>query len=203
MLMSRIKAAPFYTSGGRCHMDAIVMNEKSGDFAREVEALSHANLSRCWHCLACSGGCPFAEDMEYLPNAVILMIQFGLKEKVLKSNTIWLCVGCTTCSMECPNSVDMAAIMDALRQMALREHSEIAEPGILSFHQAVINSIRRHGRTHKLEIMMKYKFSEKDLFSDMNLGLKMLAKRKLDLLPSKVKDKKSIKSLFKFSGGVS
>jgi len=51
--------------------------------------------------------------------------------------------------------------------------------------------------------MMKYKFSEKDLFSDMNLGLKMLAKRKLDLLPSKVNDKKSIKSLFKFSGGVS
>lgn len=184
-------------------MDAIAMNEGSKNFAREVEALSHANLSRCWHCLACSGGCPFAEDMEYLPNAVIRMIQFGLKEKVLKSNTIWLCVGCNTCSMECPNSVDMAAIMDALRQMALQENSEIAEPGILSFHQAVIDSIRRHGRTHKLEIMMKYKFSQKDLFSDMNLGLKMLAKRKLDLLPSKVKDKKGIKALFKFSGGVS
>jgi heterodisulfide reductase subunit C len=184
-------------------MDTIVMNEGSKNFAREVEALSHANLSRCWHCLACSGGCPFVQDMEYLPNAVIRMIQFGLKEKVLTSNTIWLCVGCNTCSMECPNSVDMAAIMDALRQMAILEHSEIAEPGILSFHQAVINSIRRHGRTHKLEIMMKYKFSEKDLFSDMNLGLKMLAKRKLDLLPSKVKDKKSIKALFKFSGGVS
>ncbi len=184
-------------------MDAIVMNEGAKNFAREVEALSHANLSRCWHCLACSGGCPFAEDMEYLPNDVIRMIQFGLKEKVLKSNTIWLCVGCNTCSMECPNSVDMAAIMDALRQMALQENSEIAEPGILSFHRAVIHSIRRHGRTHKLEIMMKYKFSQKDLFSDMNLGLKMLAKRKLDLLPSKVKDKKGIKALFKFSGGVS
>ena len=184
-------------------MNAIVMNEISGDFARAVEDSSHANLNRCWHCLACSGGCPFAKDMEYLPNAVIRMIQFGLKEKVLKSNTIWLCVGCNTCSMECPNSVDMAAIMDSLRQMAISEHSEIAEPGILSFHNAVINSIFRHGRTHKLEIMMKYKFSEKDLFSDIDLGLKMLAKRKLDLLPSKVKDKKSIKALFKFSGGKS
>jgi len=147
-------------------MNPIELNETSGNFAKEVEAMSHANLSRCWHCLACSGGCPFAEDMEYLPNAVIRMIQFGLKEKVLKSNTIWLCVGCNTCSMECPNSVDMAAIMDALRQMALLEQSDIAEPGILSFHRAVIHSIFRHGRTHKLEIMMKYKFSEKDLFSD-------------------------------------
>ncbi len=184
-------------------MDMIEINETSSNFVKQVEELSHANLNRCWHCLACSGGCPFAEDMDYLPNAVIRMIQFGLKEKVLKSSTIWLCVGCNTCSMECPNSVDMAAIMDALRQMAVSEHAEIAEPGILSFHNSVIHSIFRHGRTHKLEIMMKYKISEKDLFSDINLGLKLLAKKKLDLLPSKVKDKKGIKSLFKLSGGMS
>jgi len=114
-----------------------------------------------------------------------------------------LCVGCNTCSMECPNAVDMAAIMDSLRQMAILEHYLIAEPGILSFHNSVINSIFRHGRTHKLEIMMKYKIAEKDLFSDFNLGLKMLAKKKLDLLPSKVKDKKGIKSLFNLSGGIS
>lgn len=184
-------------------MNTIEINEGSGNFAKQVEALSHANLSRCWHCLACSGGCPFVKDMDYLPNAVIRMVQFGLKEKVLKSSTIWLCVGCNTCSMECPNSVDMAAIMDSLRQMAISERSKIAEPGILSFHSAVIDSISRHGRTHKLEIMMKYKFSQNDLFSDMDLGLKMLAKRKLDLLPSKVKNIQGIKSLFKMSGGIS
>ncbi|OGR28671.1 MAG: hypothetical protein A2277_18600 [Desulfobacterales bacterium RIFOXYA12_FULL_46_15] len=184
-------------------MDTIEIIETSGDFAKQVEKLSHANLNRCWHCLACSGGCPFAEDMDFLPNVIIRMIQFGLKEKVLKSSTIWLCVGCNTCSMECPNAVDMAAIMDSLRQMAILEHYLIAEPGILSFHNSVINSIFRHGRTHKLEIMMKYKIAEKDLFSDFNLGLKMLAKKKLDLLPSKVKDKKGIKSLFNLSGGIS
>jgi len=184
-------------------LDTIEINETSGDFANQVEALSHANLHRCWHCLACSGGCPFAKDMDYLPNTVIRMIQFGLKEKILKSSTIWLCVGCNTCSMECPNAIDMAAIMDALRQMAISENIGIAEPGILSFHRSVIDSISRHGRTHKLEIMMKYKLSEKDLFSDFNLGLKMLAKKKLDLLPSKIKDKKGIKSLFKLSGGLS
>jgi heterodisulfide reductase subunit C len=184
-------------------MDTIEINEGSGDFARQVEGISHANLSRCWHCLACSGGCPFVKDMDYLPNAVIRMVQFGLKEKVLKSSTIWLCVGCNTCSMECPNAVDMAAIMDSLRQIAIAERGKIAEPGILSFHNAVVDSIFKHGRTHKLEIMMKYKFSQNDLFSDMDLGLKMLAKRKLDLLPSKVKNKKEIKSLFKLSGELS
>ena len=184
-------------------MKSITLDGTAQKFVDQVEGLSHSNLSRCSHCLSCSGGCPFSEDMDILPNAVIRMIQFGVKEQVLNSSTIWLCVGCNTCSMACPNSVDMAAIMDALRQIAILENIKIAEPGVLSFHKAVVNSIHRYGRTHKLEIMMRYKLSEKDLFSDIDLGLKMLSKRKLDLLPSKVKDKKSIQALFEMAGGLS
>ncbi|MCG8638008.1 MAG: 4Fe-4S dicluster domain-containing protein [Desulfobacterales bacterium] len=165
-------------------------------FLERIEQMSRANLSRCWHCMACSGGCPLSREMDVMPNAVLRMVQFGLREEVLKTSTIWLCVGCNTCSMECPNAVDIAGVMDALRQVALRENAEIAEPGILAFHNAVVDSIGRYGRTHKLEIMMRYKLSEKELFSDIDLGLKMLSRRKLDLLPSKVKDRKSIKSLF-------
>ena len=184
-------------------MEIITLDETAQDFVNQVEELSHSNLSRCSHCLTCSGGCPFFEDMDVLPNGIIRMIQFGMKEQALNSSTIWLCVGCNTCSMECPNAVDMAAIMDTLRQIAILENAKIAEPGVLSFHNAVVDSIFRYGRTHKLEIMMRYKLSEKDLFSDIDLGLKMLSKRKLDLLPSKVKDKKSIQSLFEMTGDVS
>lgn len=173
---------------------------KELDFIDQVESICNANITRCWHCLSCSGGCPLAQDMDYPPNVIVRMIQFGMKEEVLSSSTIWLCVGCNTCSTECPNLVDMAAIMDALRQIAILEGTTISEPHILSFHNAVVDSISRYGRTHKLEIMMRYKLSEKDFFSDMNLGLKMFTKRKLDLLPSKVKDKKAIHSLFEMAG---
>lgn len=165
-------------------MESITITETADDFIEEIESISHANLRRCSHCLCCSGGCPFSRDMDVLPNAVIRMIQFGMKEQVLNCSTIWLCVGCNTCSMECPNAVDMAGIMDALRQIAIRENHKISEPGILTFHQKVIDSISKYGRTHKLEIMMRYKVSEKDFFSDIDLGLKMLSKRKLDLMPS-------------------
>lgn len=181
-------------------MNTIEIEEKDQGFVEEVERLSHANLSRCWHCLTCSGGCPLSEDMDVLPNAVIRMIQFGMKEQVLNTSTIWLCVGCNTCSMECPNGVDMAAIMDMLRQLAIKENKSTSEPGILNFHNQVVNSIYRYGRTHKLEIMMRYKLASGDLFSDVDLGLKMLSKRKLDLLPSKVKDRKTVRSLFEKAG---
>ncbi len=43
---------------------------------------------------------------------------------------------------------------------------------------------------------MRYKLRQRDFFSDMELGLKMLAKRKLDLKPSKVEDPDQIRKLF-------
>ena len=182
-------------------MDAIKTEPSGKAFVDQVEEMSHSNISRCWHCLICSGGCPFSEDMDYLPNQIIRMTQLGFKEEALASSTIWLCVGCHTCSMECPNSIDVAAIMDALRQIAIAENREIGEPGILSFHQAVLDSIFQYGRAHKLGIMMKYKWAEKNLFSDIDLGLKMFFRRKLDIAPSKVTDKKKIRSLFQTKGG--
>ncbi len=184
-------------------MTPVTFDDTTHEFLEAVENMSHAGLNRCWHCLACSGGCPFSRDMDVLPNAVIRMIQFGMKAQVLGCSTIWLCVGCNTCSVECPNAVDIAAIMDALRQTAIREGAPIAEPGILEFHNQVVDSISRHGRTHKLEIMMRYKLAERDLFSDIDLGLRMLSKRKLDLLPSKVSDKKAVQALFRLGGELS
>jgi hypothetical protein len=59
-----------------------------------------------------------------------------------------------------------------------------------------LDSIQRYGRTHKFEIMLRYKLRRRDWFSDMAVGLKMFAKRKLELLPSRSRDMKTIKSLF-------
>jgi hypothetical protein len=76
----------------------------------------------------------------------------------------------------------------------------VAEPDILAFHREVVGSIQRYGRTHKLEIMMRYKLGQFDLFSDIDLGMKMLARRKLDLLPSKIADPRVMKRIFEVCG---
>ena len=189
-----------HIKSGEDSMEYIEVDQSADDLIHKVETLSRTSLSRCWHCFGCSGGCPIAEDMDYMPNEILRMIQFGMLEKVLQSSSIWMCVGCNTCSTQCPNAVDIAAIMDALRQMAIEENAAIAEPKILSFHKEVVNSIARYGRTHKLEIMMRYKLAEKDFFTDSMVGLKMLFKRKLELFPSKVQDKKSLKTILDMGG---
>jgi heterodisulfide reductase subunit C len=134
--------------------------------------------------------------MDYFPNQIIRLVQLGMKDEALESSTIWICVGCHTCSIQCPQAIDIPSVMDALRQMAIEQGVKVSQPHILNFHKEVINSIRRHGRTHKLEIMMRYKLSRKDWFADMDVGLKMLQKRKLDLMPSKIDRISEIRKLY-------
>ncbi len=180
--------------------DVIKADALDLNFAKEVSERSGTNLNRCWHCLCCTGGCPFFHAMDIAPNAVIRMAQLGLKDEVLRCSTIWICVGCHTCSGECPQAIDMSAIMDTLRQMAIEEGVPAAEPDILGFHREVLKSIERYGRTHKLEIMLRYKIQKRDWFSDIDVGLRMLAKRKLDLMPSKIDRIIEIKNLFDNGG---
>lgn len=176
--------------------EPFVLENDFTDFAEDIIQRSGVNINLCWHCKTCAGGCPFSASMDFHPNQVIRLTQLGMKKEVMESSAIWICVGCHTCSTECPQAIDMSAVMDAIRQIAVEEGVQIAEPNIEHFHKEVINSIRRHGRTHKLEIMLRYKLSRRDWFSDMDVGLKMLSKRKLDLMPSKVTKLPDIKKLF-------
>jgi heterodisulfide reductase subunit C len=154
------------------------------------------DFHRCFHCRCCGSGCPFIEAMDRPPNAVIRLLQFGLLQEALGSNTIWVCVACNTCAMECPMAIDIAALMDKLRHLALQKGVAVAEPDVLKFHRTVLDSIARYGRAHKLEIMMRYKLTTRHWLQDLQVGLKMLAKRKLDLLPSRVQRIDEIKALY-------
>ena len=162
----------------------------------DVSSHSEVSYNYCFQCKTCANACPFLEAMDIHPNVILRMLQLGIDLPALESSTIWVCVGCNTCCDSCPMAIDIPSIMDALRQLALKKNINIKEPDILNFHQEVIDSIKRHGRTHKLEIMMRYKLKKKNYFQDINLGLRMLKKRKLDLMPKKVKNIKAIENIF-------
>ncbi len=174
---------------------------KDISFPLEVKKRSGIDFNLCYHCRSCAGGCPFVKVMDFHPHAVIRLIQLGLRKEALECSTIWTCVGCHTCAIQCPMAIDMSAVMDSLRQMALEQGAVVAEEDVLDFHREVLNSIERYGRTHKLEIMMRYKVRKREWFSDMNVGIKMLAKRKLDLTPSRVRDINEIRKLFEQNRG--
>ena len=174
----------------------IVLAEQDRFLARDIERLSNSNLNRCYHCRACGSGCPFIRGMDYPPNGVIRLVQYGLRRQALESHTIWICVGCHTCSVQCPMGIDIAAIMATLRRLALEEGAMIAETNILDFHREVLHSIKQYGRAHKLGIMLRYKARVHQWFADLDVGLRMLAKRKMDLKASRVQAIEEITRLF-------
>jgi heterodisulfide reductase subunit C len=174
----------------------ITANDMNIHFADEVVRHSGANLNKCYHCMTCAGGCPFSRATDFAPNSVIRLVQLGLKKEALECSTIWICVGCHTCSIQCPMGIDMAAIMDTLRHIAIKEGAAVAEPDILNFHRDVLHSIKHYGRTHKIEVMLRYKARKWEWFSDLGVGIKMLAKRKLHLRASKVESIDVIRKSF-------
>jgi len=174
----------------------IVIAEQDRYLARDIQRLSGTDLNRCYHCRACGGGCPFIRGMDYPPNGIIRLVQYGLRRKALESHTIWICVGCHTCSVQCPMEIDIAAIMATLRRLALEEGVMAAETNILDFHREVLHSIKQYGRAHKLGIMLRYKARVHQWFADLDVGLRMLAKRKMDLKASRVKAIDEITRLF-------
>ena len=91
-----------------------------GPFVRQVEEISGQNLLACNQCGKCSAGCPVVAVMDLLPSQAIRMAQLGMEE-VLESNTIWVCASCLTCATRCPKGVDLPRVMEALRQIALRQ----------------------------------------------------------------------------------
>jgi len=166
--------------------DLITETDMNMNFVDDVVRHSGVDLNKCYHCLTCAGGCPFSRATDFAPNSVLRLVQLGLKKEALECSTIWICVGCHTCSIQCPMGIDMAAVMDTLRHMAIKEGVAVAEPDILNFHRDVLHSIQHHGRTHKIEVMLRYKARKREWFSDLAVGIKMLAKRKLHLRASKV-----------------
>jgi heterodisulfide reductase subunit C len=157
-------------------------------FTRAVSENSGVNVHGCLQCRSCANGCPFLEAMDLHPNQVIRMVQLGMEREVLECAAIWVCVGCNTCCTNCPMAIDIPAVMDSLRHRALEQGAAIGEPDILGFHQEVLGSVARYGRTHKLEIMLRYKLRTRELLSDLEVGLRMLGRRKLDLTPSRIRD---------------
>ncbi len=157
---------------------------------------SGVNFFRCFQCQMCHNGCPFVPVMDYAPNQLIRLLQLNKIEDALNSSTIWICVGCNACVSYCPMKIDIPAIMTTLRSIVIEENIVPKEPDILEFHRLILSSIKKYGRVHELEVMLGFKFKKRKIFEDILLGLQMLAKKKLNIHPSKIKEIKKIEKFF-------
>ena len=178
-------------------MEPLTKTERiDSNFLEEAKKMSGENLSLCYQCLKCTVGCPTAPYLDIRPNNVIRMIQMGMKDEVLRSHAIWLCVSCETCGTRCPNEIDIGVLMDTLREMAIEEKVPAAEKNIHLLHEAFVKSIRRGGRVHEATMLIDYKLRSRDFFTDLGPGMKLFFKGKIPLFPEFIRGRKDIKRIF-------
>jgi heterodisulfide reductase subunit C len=78
-------------------------------------------LKQCFQCGTCTSDCPIARFSDsYRPRQIIRMAQLGLKNRVLSSDTLWLCAACFTCTDRCPQDVEVASVIRILKNAAVK-----------------------------------------------------------------------------------
>jgi heterodisulfide reductase subunit B len=163
--------------------ETIVATEISTELAKKIQEETGQNVYLCYQCVKCTSGCPMAEHFDLEPNQVMRMVQLG-DDSVLESKTIWTCASCLTCSTRCPQGLDIAGVMDALRIESRRRGIKPGVPDAVTFNDIFLHDIKLLGRLYEPALLGERNLRFGRLMQDMDMGIPMLLKGKLNLMPS-------------------
>ena len=155
--------------------------------ADRIRAEIGENVFSCYQCVKCTAGCPLVEHFDLAPNQVMRAVQLGLDDKALGAKTPWLCAGCETCSTRCPNGIDVARVMDFLAAEATAQGNRPAVPEVALFNEIFLRNARLMGRTYELGLTGEFNARSGQPLKDWRLGLEMIRRGKLKLLPEIVR----------------
>jgi heterodisulfide reductase subunit C len=164
---------------------------------KEVREISGVDLSKCYQCKKCTGGCPVSSMAKCPPSEMMRRLHLGLGDELLNSDILWMCVSCETCSARCPMGIDVAAAMDALRKLAVQRGSAKPEGNVPLFNRAFLKTVQVFGRTYDIAMIAGYKLGSGKLMADTEKFPTMLKKRKIALLPPCRADRRIVRRIFK------
>lgn len=166
------------------------------EFASGIKALHGVDVNLCYQCRKCTSGCPLTEFMDMTPTQVIHAVRLGLKDLVLKTNTYWLCVACGTCTARCPQETGLLKVMDALANVAIKDGVTPREPAIAEFYKTGLSIIKNFGMMYEAGVAGLLSLKTGNIGRDAGIGLRMLKKGKLDVMPH-FQNSREMKKLFK------
>lgn len=166
--------------------------------AQRVQQATGQNVYLCYQCVKCTSGCPVAEFFDWQPNQIMRAVQLGQEDIALHAQTPWLCAACQTCTTRCPQGLDITAIMEFLTREAKARGLKPQVPAVNAFNEAFLREIRLWGRAYELGLIAEMKLrtlGTRPLTDDVDLGLKMLRKNKLKILPKLTRPPRKVKSI--------
>ena len=148
------------------------------------EARSSAAL--CYQCGKCSAGCPMGAEMSRKPHDIMRLVAKGRALEACAADALWLCLTCETCSTRCPTGADPAAVIDALREVAVREGVADLPRAIAAFHRSFLDQLRATGRLYEAGFILEYKLRSGALLQDAGNAPGMVRRGKLHPVPERM-----------------
>ena len=89
-----------------------------------IKEISGVNPLKCMKCGKCSASCPSYNEMDIKPHQFVSYVQNGDIEALVNSKSITKCLSCFACIERCPRSVQPGKLIDAARQLVIRQKGQ-------------------------------------------------------------------------------
>lgn len=86
-----------------------------------IQEISGVNPLKCMKCGKCSATCPSYNEMDIKPHQFVSYVINNDIEALTNSKSLWKCLSCFACVERCPRDVKPGKLIDAARQIVIRE----------------------------------------------------------------------------------
>ena len=122
--------------------------------AEMIKEISGVNPLKCMKCGKCSASCPSYNEMDIKPHQFVSYVINEDIESLVQSKSLWKCLSCFACVERCPRDVKPGKLIDAARQIVVRERGktyldpdevpELIDPD--TPQQLLVSAFRRYRR---------------------------------------------------------
>ena len=165
-------------------------------FLEDVYAIPGGEkVKECIQCGTCSASCPTSYAMDYTPREIIAALRAGMLDRVLKSNTIWLCASCYSCTVRCPSGIKLTDVMYELKRLAIDfdlAPSNVKAPLLSKLFVSIVD---KYGRISETELVSKFylKTNPFNMLGMIPRAYKLFMRRSLPLIPHKIEGTSELK----------
>ena len=92
--------------------------------AEMIKEISGVNPLKCMKCGKCSASCPSYNEMDIKPHQFVSYVINEDIESLVQSKSLWKCLSCFACVERCPRDVKPGKLIDAARQIVVREKGQ-------------------------------------------------------------------------------
>ncbi len=126
----------------------------SMELKNNICEISGSKPQKCMKCGKCSASCPSFEEMDIKPHQFVSYVNDGNIEALMESRSLGKCLSCFACVERCPRDVKPGKLIDAARQMLIRQKEqqmlspdeipELLDPELPQ--QLLVSAFRRYSR---------------------------------------------------------